>query len=500
MIIAGGNRSPSGQRVRSIRPSGRLINQKHDQRVVVQRLGRPTGAAVVLLFLWTAAVSAVAILRVWGLGAKTDLGFTLHALAAAARDGLNAPASWAGWTLLEDHFSPWLLLMAPVANSRWGGYALVVAQAIAYGTSIYFAWRFLARSHLSLTDRRLLLAAFALAPALTFSLFWDFHANVLAVPFMILLLDGLVFDRPGQALVAAIGASGFREDVAILVLVLAVVFGRRRPWAYLRLGVPAALCLSFWRLAAGEATVGYGTFYGYIADAATTGGVLRVAVRVLETIWADGFLLVLAISVLFPWLLLSGVGLRPLVALAAAGFPYLAADSLIAKSVGFHYWVLAPALMLASVIDHTPTEGSQSRRFAFGVFLVFIVFAGPFGYGTLGPGGQTVSAIVRGSADRARTIELVHEGLACIGSEDTVSLMPEALALTGHLKSVHLLPHPFAPIVWQSGEVRTRFDVINPNWPDWVVGSELPAAAQSQYSHVDGNPMVWSRQPDAHLC
>ena len=446
-----------------------------------------------LFWVTALCMAALAVWRIWSLGSgASDLGFTVHALGAVARGGLGAPASWAGWTFLQDHFAPWLLPLAPLVATPWGGYLLVIAQALAYGVSMLLVWRLIQGSSFGRSERGLLLVGYAFAPALLFPLLFDVHSNVIAAPFLVLVLDGLIHDRRREALLAAIAAVGLREDVALLVGVLAVLYFPERRWSVVRLGVPAGLALIGWRIASiGTPRTGYTVFYGYLSIDRGSADLPSILEGLAKAVWADGYILLWLLAVLLPWVFWRPLGARPIVALFIAGFPYLAANSLLAKSVGFHYWALTPALMVAAVIEKGSMRLSRARWMMFVTWLGVVLLGGPIGFGTLGPGGTTVASIARGSTERSDVIKTAHEALACVPRGQSAALISQLTPLSGHLSEVHLLPHPFAPVSLRHGRVELELAVVNPVWPEWVIGSDLPEAAQGHYELVTPNPMLW---------
>ena len=449
----------------------------------------PYVAALVVFF------SAVATLRVWSLGSGAfDLGFHVHALGAVARDGLLAPASWAGWSFLQDHFAPWLLPLAPLVASPWGGYVLVVFQALCYGGSILCVWRMLQRTSIDDQGRKLLTVAYALAPTLTFPLLFDSHSNVMAVPFVVLLVDALIFDRPRQGVLAAIAAVGFREDVILLVVALAVVYARRRHWVWVRLGVPAAIAAVGWRVTTpGRPDTMLEIFFGYLRPYWESQDFLGVLSEMADRLWSDGLVALLAIAVLFPWIVVGHLGTRPLAALILAGSHYLIADSLLTKTAGFQYWALAPALMVASVADGGGSEPSKARYQALGASIVIAAMGGPLAFGTLGPGGVTVASVLRTADSNAPLIEFAHRAINCVPINDLVAAISEVTPLMGQFPRVQLLPHPFEQGALVHGTEIRKLPLVNPAKPDWVISPSLPSSALSSYDHVDGIQFLWRR-------
>jgi hypothetical protein len=449
----------------------------------------PYIGALVVLF------SAISVLRVWSLGSGAfDLGFHVHALGAVARDGIFAPASWAGWTFLQDHFAPWLLPLAPFVASSWGGYVLVVSQAVCYGASVVCVWRVLERASIDHLGRKLLTAAYAFAPALTFPLLFDSHSNVMAVPFIVLLMEALIFDRPRQGLLAAIAAVGFREDVTVLVAALAIVYAKRNSWVWARLGIPVVIATVGWRITTpGRPDTMLEIFYGYLGPYWESQDFAGAISAMIDMLWSDGLVGLLVIAILFPWVVLGRLGTRPLIALGLAGSHYLLADSLLTKTAGFQYWALAPALMVASVVEAGRTQWSKARFRAFGASIVIGILAGPLAFGTLGPGGVTVASVLRNAGRNAPLITPAHRAIACVPDDDLVAVISELTPLTGQFPSVQLLPHPFERAALVHGTEIRELPMVNSAKPDWVVAPSLPLSARPSYDQVEGIPLLWRR-------
>jgi hypothetical protein len=352
----------------------------------------------------------------------------------------------------------------------------------------------LSRSSIDYVGRKLLTAAYALAPALTFPLLFDSHSNVMAVPFIVLLVDALIFDRPRQGLLAAIAAVGFREDVILLVVALAVVYARRRQWVWVRLGVPAAIAAVGWRFTTpGRPDTMLEIFFGYLRPYWESQDFLGALSEMADRLWAGGLVALLAIAIVFPWIVVGRLGPRPLMALILAGSHYLLADSLLTKTAGFQYWALAPALMVASAVDGGGSGGSKARYQALGASIVIGTMAGPLAFGTLGPGGVTVASVLRTADSNAPLIEPAHRAIGCVPIDDLVAVISEVTPLMGQFPRVQLLPHPFEHAALVHGTEIRELPLVNPAKPDWVISPSLPSSAQSSYDQVESIPLLWRR-------
>jgi hypothetical protein len=342
--------------------------------------------------------------------------------------------------------------------------------------------------------RKLLTAGYAFSPALTFPLLFDSHSNVMAVPFVVLLVDSLISDRPREGLFAAIAAVGFREDVILLVAALAVVYAKRRPWVWVRLGIPAAVASLGWRITTpGRPDTILEIFFGYLRPFWESRDFAGALSEMADKLWSDGLVGLLAIAVLFPWVVMGRLGMRPLAALILAGSHYLLADSLLTKTAGFQYWALAPPLMVASVVEGGRRQWSRPRYLAMGASIALGTMAGPLAFGILGPGGVTVASVLRNADRNAPLIEPAHRAISCVPVDDLVAVISELTPLTGQFPRVQLLPHPFERAALVHGTEIRELPLSNVSKPDWVISPSLPSSARSSYDQVEGVPLLWRR-------
>jgi hypothetical protein len=433
-------------------------------------------------------VAALAVLRVWSLGANGfDLGFAAHGLAAIFRGGLLSPVSWAGWAYLEDHYSPLMVVLAPLAATSAGSYWLVVVQAMAYGVSVFLASRVIATNVSDPQLRKLLVISYALAPALLFAVFFDVHGNVLAAPFLMLCIWGLVSNRSTLTVAGGLGASLLREDTALLVLALGLLYARRRGKAWMVLVGAGLFSLIGWQLLRRPGLAGYGLFYGYVDPKQP----MTALGAILSRVWSDGLLALLAIAVLLPWLLIARLRWRPLVALLLTGAPLLMADSLLAHSAGFHYWSNAPGLMLMASVSGR-VSAAPARRSAAGILTLLMLTGGPLVTGLLGPGGAVAPQVVGSAWTHRGSIMIAHQAIGCLSPEKTVALTTELSPLTSHIRQVYLLPHPFEDLTGTHGEETvTLRNADKQARPDYLLTSHPPSEARD-YLQSSINPLVWA--------
>jgi uncharacterized membrane protein len=149
------------------------------------------------------------------------------------------------FSILGDHFSPVIALVAPVYWVWANPAALIIVQSVLFALAVPLMW---------VTARRLLGGRAAWIVAVAYALSWGlqgavavgFHEIAFAVPLIALMLERWTAGRLGQAILAALALLFVKEDMGLIVAALgAVLFvdprarglmGERR-----RIVAPAAL-------------------------------------------------------------------------------------------------------------------------------------------------------------------------------------------------------------------------------------------------------------------
>ena len=427
----------------------------------------------VLATIWFAAVGTLSVMRVWSLqSGALDLGFMVHALAAVSRRGLTGEASWAGWSFLEDHFSPLVLPLAWPAATRWGAYVLVVAQAMAVAVSIVVAAALIRRRVHDRGSRRLLLLAYAFAPPLLFSVYFDFHASVVAVPFLLAFLLGIDANRPILTVLGAAGTALAREDMAVLVVL--VVLANWRALSRVRLPLLAfcGLCLFGWWATKGGPGYAADTFWGYL-DLSDLSGSLRNAATAA---WAGGLLPRLLVVLSLPWLLwrMSWRHLAPLFVLALA---LVVANTTNTKLLGFHYWFFAPPLALGAVLQNwSPPRDRRRTLVGYGT-VIALAAGGPLVASFLAPSADSGIGVLSAAMWRGAEIRAVHDEIACLPVDGSVAADSRVIPLLAHMAEVYVLPHPFEPLVFIIGDQTVHIRDAASIRPDFLLTSsdEVPS-------------------------
>lgn len=432
--------------------------------------------------------------RVYGLTSGAwDLGFAVSALAAINRGGIGTPAPWAGHDFFAHHFSPLLVPLAPIADTRWGAYALVLLQVAAFVISVLVASR-LIRESIEARDRVLVLVAYATAPAILFAVFFDFHANVLALPLVMLTLYGLSTKRDGLAIASSLVMVLAREDVAILALLIAIAEVRRNR-RYTMVVAPAAmLALAGWALVTleGMRSTGVTSLYSYIEMGDPTGSLTRM----VGVVWAGGLLVFLLVTVLVPWLVARPLASRYLVVLLISSLLYLLADFPLTKTITVHYYVMAPPLLLTAVCQgRGRIFGRRRRLWVVGTMLGLV--GGPLVTGLYGPESQEVVFRTIGEIHaNQQAIRATHLAIGCLPTESSLATTSAVTPLVPHFQAVQLLPYPFEPFSQLEEEGVALVPIGVPaEHPDYLVTDNAPLAARALYTRSDLNEVLWSKAP-----
>lgn len=449
---------------------------------------------------WVAVLAAAGALRVWALSSQGfDLGFVVHGLARLAQGGPGTDVPFAGWSLLEDHLSILALPFAWLAGHPLGPYALMTVEAVAVGLSIPVAWRLARRRLASTRAAWVLTIAYATAPMLLFAVWADFYPSLLATPFFLLLIEAIEEGRGRRAVLAGGAAALAREDVALLVLVAALVYVRVIPRHLGALAAVAAAVIAAARVVAGGPQYFTTLAYDYV-DPAAPFATLGAAVAAL---WSGGRLVTLLVTAALPWIGFGGMALRPLAIAVLGHLPYLLAAVTTTKSPGYHYYFLVPALAYWAVLQ--AHRGRPVRRGvlpAGAVALALVV--GPSGWGAVAPGIPTVAGVVRTATVDRVAISAAHSALQCIPGGAVQALDSSLVPFAGDRARVRMWPDPFGPLLIQVGDATSRLPGSgDPTLPAYVMPppDSNAAAVLPGLSYEAVNPtdrwQVWVRRAGA---
>src|SRR4051812_9220407 len=133
------------------------------------------------------------------------------------------------FSVLGDHFSPILALLAPLYRLYDDPVTLLVAQAVLLAASIIPIWVFAAR-RFQATTAYVVATAYALSWGLQQMLAADFHELAFAVPLVALAIERWDAQRHGQALAVVLSLLLVKEDMGLLVAAFGVLFLLHRRW------------------------------------------------------------------------------------------------------------------------------------------------------------------------------------------------------------------------------------------------------------------------------
>jgi len=436
---------------------------------------------------WSIAIAGVGIYRVWALQSNAaDLGFLVHGLATVVRDGWRAPIPWAGWSLIEDHFSPLLLLLSPFSTWMISGYLLVAVQAAALGFAAWQVWRLAEEVGASNRVRWLVLASLLVSPALLFGSLYDVHANLLAAPFIALMLRGVVTHRSSLVFTGGIGASLLREDAALLILIISACYasqiGIRR--SVLVGGFSAAMLLG-WQLTAGGPQVVRTWSFDHIRMSDPG----EFVASVLSGFWGRGGLLAVLVGIAIPWIAFVIPSKR---ALAVAGLwilPLLLSGMEATESVAFQYYSLVPVVLAAGSLERIGSSEVRNFRARAGwVFVAIALLMGPFASGVIAPLGVNAWGVVA-AGDQTHGEEM-RTAVSCLRDRVLVTVDSSLTPLTGHLEAIRVFPHPFSGLYIQSGEDTQLLMSPTDETPTYLITAE--AFDESAYQRIAGTETVWA--------
>lgn len=390
---------------------------------------------------WALAGFAVAVWIVYDflryrnfLTAGYDLGIFDQAVQAYARFQVpEVPLKGLHYNLLGDHFHPIVASLAPLYWIWSDPRMLLIAQAVLLGVSAYPVWRFV-RRRFGAGVSAAVTAAYLFSWPILGMVNFDFHEVAFGVPIMAFLIDAL--DRRSYAWVIALSCLLLlvREDMGILVLMVAIVVALRRRW--LVAGVLAVIGVGGYLLTTEvliPAAASSGVFAYWTYD--VLGPDLPSALRTIVTHPLDA-----ARAFFTPWVktitLLWAFGLTTL--LLALASPYalitlpIFAERFFSSrealwTTDFHYTgILAPVLFMGGVdtLDRLVRRFDLSPRWprAFAAVVLAIPVVGSFLFLQI---EYPLGALVTGQAwtpsaraeSLARIVPMIPPGV-CVAADD----------------------------------------------------------------------------------
>jgi uncharacterized membrane protein len=419
---------------------------------------------------WTTVLGTITSLRAWALfSGGFDLGFFIQ----ASHVGGNTILPMAGFTLLEDHFSPLLIALAPVLDLLPVPYGLIWLQTVAVGVSIPLVWRLSRRNAPPERWSWLLVVAYSMAPPVLGAVWFDFHPTLLAAPLLLWFANAITAGN-STAIPAGILAATTREDIALVVFVIAILYRRRMPRPLAAVAVTSGSLLVLGQIVMTN-TWFIDTSFAYV-DWSAPVATLRSSVAFL---WADGsfLLLVPALVLPWPWLIGRKPDWRPILAAAVLVVPLLLAANPNTKEAGYHYYFPAVLLITWSVAGAAPIRFTGSRaRLALAATGTAVIL-GPMGSSALTPVQPATTTIVYRSIAESTDIAAAHDLLACIPSGAAISVSSPLQPFVADRRAAYIWPHPFEDLITVTGlsPLVVRTDIS----PDFVIAhtGELPRNA-----------------------
>jgi uncharacterized membrane protein len=365
--------------------------------------------AAAMVSLWTVGVGVMSSLKAWEFhDAGFDLGVVVQGLRTVAAHGPFAEVPMLGQSFLDDHFSPLVLLLTPLARLPQFPYILLVVQTAALGVAGFLVWRIASRHHRP--HPLLHLVAFLVAPVVVGAVWSDFHMSTVAAPFIVLTIDALIRRDDRQALWAGSLAAISREDVALFVLILVVVLGLRRQSTLLAL-IASACVLGGALLGSANWFVATGTQY------LGTGG--NLLLKVARTAWDSGQLIVLILALLLPWVFLGRIGWRFWLVSALWFAPLMLLDVRVLDNAGSHYFLPIGAALAVGAASSTRSVVKLEVLPVAAVTLSFLV--GPLGVPIAGYQGASAWNVIREARSDGPEFAAMHRWVSSLSLGESVA-------------------------------------------------------------------------------
>ena len=385
---------------------------------------------------------------------------------------------------MGEHFSPGLLVLAPLYWLWSDARVLFVAQSFALAAMVVFCYYFVRRRYP--VPALLLTIALLLQPSLWTIALGEFHEIVLAVPLVAWALVAM-FDFRGRwrtvgVWVGLLGALLMKEELAVLVaamgvyLLAAAILQRGRPsaerlpgpgavtgialllvplaWLGFVLGVLPVLApdtVSHWQDRFGDiAPTPFAGILRLISDPAYTVGRLATAARaqaVLRQLWPLAFLPVLA----------------PLIfslALPVLGYLLLSGKASVSQ---LQFWYVAPVLPVLFVAAAAAVAWSPRGRAQ--IYATLLAVAAGSAYFLLGPGPAAVGFEPGRFAVTART-ECGAKLLGMIPAGASLSAQDNLVPHLAHRRTLFVFPSlGEPPAEYVALDARYEFTGGYSNWP-----------------------------------
>ena len=463
-----------------------------------RRGGSSPKPAAVLTAVWLIVVFVLVSLRAWEFyAAGFDLGVFVQAFRTMILHGPLATVPMLGQSFLEDHFSPLALPLMFLAASSALPYLLLAVQTGMVALAGFFIWRIALRAG---SRRPLLhLLGFLFAPVVVGAVWSDFHVSVLAAPFLVLMLDGLHTGADRRVLWAGSAAALMREDIALVVLILILVWRpSRRVWPLIIL---AGLSVAAGVLLGGPNWfVESGTKY-LAASASPIRSALAVA-------WDSGRLLPLVLFIALPWVFLGRIGWRSWLATTLLLTPLALLDLPVLDHVGSHYY-LPLGIVLAVGAARGGERFVDSFRSVPGGAVVLALMVGPLVSGVSGYQGVPGWYVAKVAMQETSSVASMHAWVNSLALGESVSVVNPLVPWVEADMGVWVWPSPFVDFVFSErsstaivvADPKARLtDVIAPAKEDSEFGptggqAGLPERGFVRRSVSPREAFVWWQRP-----
>ena len=373
------------------------------------------------------------ILRSLNGHATVDLAIFDQGLWSASR-GFGLHSSLIGGSLLEDHFSPGLLLFVPLYLVSPSPIWLLVAQGAAILVAVLALTSRLNRSGIS--RAALVGASILVSPPIAYALLFDFHAAVLAAPFALVALWALEDQKVWPAALLGLAAAAFRLEVGVAVLLgFVAVPGPLRPRLRPALVLAAYLAVAMF-LDSRLGDVSYWVVHYSHLGTSPADAIIH-PVRLVESIFSIDTL-----KKGLPWLMSSAfiALLRPrlLVPGLIAGLPVLLSEWPGTTSWFAHYGAV-PTLLFSLAWVPALMQRKNLTKYVIAANLTLAAVVGPFTPTAVPRAGGHGQSDVLASLQETQAKCIV----AGINPSAVVSASQKPAALLAHRRSLYLWPYPF---------------------------------------------------------
>jgi len=464
---------------------------------------RPVFRPNLLTVAYFLAIAGLSIWRAWlMIPGAFDLGFLMGGLGAVLREGPGAEVPWAGWSLMDDHSSPILLLLSPLAHWRYGALALILIQAAAVTWAVWITY---SRCHQHVADRWarwLIPTAVALHPAVLYGVLYDVHAGVIALPIAALFTFGIVEQRRTIVLGAGLALTLFREDLAVVAVMTSLInLGRVSRRVALVVATTGIAIVAAFLVRSGSGSPGTFSLFGYV----DIGDPLNTLVRAFSYLTEGGWVIAVIIVLLTPWIFIAVPAWRLAVPPILVVAPLMFAASPVGRSLAFHYYAFIPVALAAATVDRLrigQSIGHRRRVVATGLTAAWAI-AGPLGLSMLAREytQNSIPQIIEAQRANGEVARSLRAAIPCVAETGPLSVDGRVLPYLGNRHDVRLLPHPFEKLTFSTG--LGVIPILDPEpslRPVALITQLPPASVASTYVRDAVVDVVWWRKDAVGSC